>query len=1086
LKNVAEISLTVFPTIKLTSLQKENVTNSIRDQIYNLYNARMVNFGEEINYDDLFTNILTSNSLIKNISLNQIQYYTYALYYSTDEYDASLNPASPLTHQWREVCVSDENDYILCSVGSGTRKSGAGNSRIVHSATLASNGEDVKSLKKKNIYFIDQDTNYVYFLNQDNDVVLYSTKRDQFRKEILAKNILAGITPLFETVKNGFDYGANEANTQIDPAQTLDIVSTMPFVFNSSSTAKYYPKSNEVIQFVRPQLTSAVNYGAYVKYDYNGAEVTANSDHKLTADETLVLYYKTEDSDSSPYTRVIYGKISDVEYEQVIISPSFDLTPTTRFIQYLNDPTQVPSTALTTKSGQQIQIKKKNEVVLNSSTNYVYVIGEEYSGSDNVKNYRLKFELTPSYGGGYAYYTTTLQGEQQFIYASDQLTYLNIVGSGTKITIKTTDDYGEYFYISNPVVSTRNIQRYGVSALQGKWQKISSEVTILAQEFVNVVGTASQTPTDDDAWVQITSPISISSTIDLSRDGLSYGDGINSLRSGTAIGTANYIDDYGNTQIDNITPESNIIELFVTDSQYYNETSNHFVDNIELNPVPYLTEQITGVYENGNGPLTISGIKSAVWVKNYQHCYYLIDGSSLYISWEQNNGSYKVASIPGFPSAIPSTALTITKTGPVGNQYTYTSTSTLPAGKSIIVVKSIPVEEELDTQFYGVVQMNDSDQAQSISFESSDNLTFDESHYSAYIVDHYYYIDSITLDYNNVAAGITYQTPVGAPASSSLQSNVDANGNPLQKITVQAHEAISGETIRFLLPTKLSNVFTYNNESSSSAATVVRNWEFINAKGLTKYISDYNERRCVFDYTSATYTDRTINRWEWPLSDFQINITAAKDTGTLTPSIYTYSYKNRGGEEESIQISSEYDAGWQIYGLAYIDSSSTQPSPLYDGQTLTINGQEYTSEDDYNTYVYSSQDLYIEGYKPQNLLFYDENEDADYPSLLVSRLPQDLSDYNYGLSDKSIIITKETGEQGTDDLVLEYTLPSLGSYIFTVKNYIDLQDFVFNVQPTSTSSEDYNPYFDIVCLQTDKQVSSSLWYAYMMQDKGVY
>lgn len=118
IKNVAEISMTVFPTVSLTKLQQEDVSNSIKNQIYKLYNARMVNFGEEINYDTLFTNLLTSSNLIKNISLNQIQYFTYALYYSKDEEDDYVSDAQnkrKIKDKWRQVCVSDEIDYVKCT-----------------------------------------------------------------------------------------------------------------------------------------------------------------------------------------------------------------------------------------------------------------------------------------------------------------------------------------------------------------------------------------------------------------------------------------------------------------------------------------------------------------------------------------------------------------------------------------------------------------------------------------------------------------------------------------------------------------------------------------------------------------------------------------------------------------------------------------------------------------------------------------------------------------------------------------------------------------------------------------------------------
>lgn len=424
IKNVAEIKLTVFPTIKLTTIQKENVINSIRNQIYNLYNARKLNFGEEINYDDLFTDILTSSNLIKNISLNQIMYYTYALYYSDDEYDGThkLAPA------WKEVCISDEVDYVLADILDEESEKDDGSGRLVHEAYLHGTNNDVKSIGKKNVFLMSPDdtieatSGYVYFLNKDGDIVLYSTKRAEFRDEVVVKNILAGVTPLFQTDKEGFIYGANETEKQFESAQSLDITTTMPFVFGDPSgtpptmttTARYYPKQNEVVQFVKPQLSSALTYGAYVKYDYVGRSVSANTDHKLSKGESLVLYYKTEDDESAPYTRVAYGEFTGQKFKSAIISPTFKLEQTTRQITVLTDPAQVPSSALTVKSGQSIDIKEKNEVILNNTTNYIYVIGEEYVGADNIQYYRLplKRRSSKASSNGYYYYTTTLQNSQ--------------------------------------------------------------------------------------------------------------------------------------------------------------------------------------------------------------------------------------------------------------------------------------------------------------------------------------------------------------------------------------------------------------------------------------------------------------------------------------------------------------------------------------------------------------------------------------------------------------------------------------------------------------------------------------------------
>jgi len=93
------------------------------------------------------------------------------------------------------------------------------------------------------------------------------------------------------------------------------------------------------------------------------------------------------------------------------------------------------------------------------------------------------------------------------------------------------------------------------------------------------------------------------------------------------------------------------------------------------------------------------------------------------------------------------------------------------------------------------------------------------SSYTAYIVDKYYVIDSIILDYNNDASGAyQYVTPVGAPASTNT-SNVGSTGLPRQFITAFAHDVCTNERIVFPL-TKALNAYSYNNEENSASQVI--------------------------------------------------------------------------------------------------------------------------------------------------------------------------------------------------------------------------------------------------------------------------
>lgn len=90
-------------------------------------------------------------------------------------------------------------------------------------------------------------------------------------------------------------------------------------------------------------------------------------------------------------------------------------------------------------------------------------------------------------------------------------------------------------------------------------------------------GTVENTETDSDAWVQIESPVSITSTIELDRNGLSYEDG-SQMESGIAVGNVEYVDDFDNTRIVDVTLKDNLVPNFITNSAMYDDQRESFVD----------------------------------------------------------------------------------------------------------------------------------------------------------------------------------------------------------------------------------------------------------------------------------------------------------------------------------------------------------------------------------------------------------------------------------------------------------------------------------------------------------------------------
>lgn len=1102
LKNIAEVSMIVFPTISLTEIQKKNVINDIRNQIYLKYNARKVDFGEQINYEDLFTNIITSNNLIKNISLNQIQYYTYVMYYSNEESGNIYGQDFILQNKWRSVCVSDEVDYIRLSIKSAYKNT---QDVVCFDAIQGFSTDDiyyrniniVDQFKGKNLYFIDEYGN-IFYLNEDNNLVLYSTKRNDFRHEIVAKNILCGITPLFKEKENSFDYQSDENNTEITPVVSADVTSTMGFDFNGSTEATYYPKDNEIIQFVQPQLKNSVTYGAYIKYDYIGQTIYANQNHKLTADEQLIIYYKTDDSEESSYTRVIYGKnaVSE-ESKYPIVNPNFLLESTVQSgeLQLLSNPTITPSTTRTCNASQSISIKQKNEVILDKNSR-IYVLGSEYQDEDGIDYYKLVLTKLNSDEND-KQYQITLQGEQQFIYSSSQLTYLNIVGSGTKITITAPQSYvGDTYTLSNQVVSTRNIQRFGVSALQGKWIPASQfiEVNILAQEFINVFGTADDSvDTNSDSFVKITSPSAMENNVILTRDGLFYSNSSNYVR--TYSGTVEYVDDNLNQSVGNIAENNfvanskdNFFNNFICNNNYYGESlTGDFSTNIALTPANY--KQITiDYYDNEHNQASISGIKTSELVDGTKTYFYVISGVSLYyVCQDSSTSTTYVKQVECYQGARHSTATSITRgaRNPDGT-YVYTATfpSAVPATDSVFIISwcTNSATSSFEDNFQDFF-------AENLDYATtSDRKVFTFNRYAfsntssvTIVAGNFYQIYNISYDYQ---AGVQ---PGAVQYTDPLNQATPLNNNAFSEyVTLQLQNYLDNTDIR-AVPLTFPNYVSYptsryvdTNEyytwesQDVTFALAERRWEFQDIDGDTKYILDREFRENYFNEYTYPLVNRMLDSWEWPIENYTITITSTQDytanlSNNLNPSLYTYTYKNRGGEITSIQLDQELDIGWSIYGYAYLDLKHDTPSRLYSNQILTVNNQNQDiiiqqSIDDENekVYIYSSDDIYIEGFKKVNTQLIDSNGTLYYPTFLITE-QNAINGYNKDIYNNKIITFTQNTQISTD-----YVQSIRNNWEFItqpggdVLGYTQIQPIVNSIQVDINPSGQYADNYTIV------------------------
>lgn len=457
LKNKYNVDLQILPNQDLTSLQALEMKQNICRAIYTQFNANKVEFGEGINYDDLLECIKNSDNRIKTAILDRLTYDTYAVFY--------VKRGGNTLH-WFEVPVSDDayNEFIKTNGDSLFRN------------TYQDGYSDYKDMWKDEWKRLAVDK--------------YCK---QFRKEIVAKNILAGITPYIVDVGGGYPYSfTNKAivDTSADHVKT-NLSIKMKFDQNKSVQTVTL-KENEVLQFTKPNLLDLRTYGAYIYYEYVGKAVEAGKDYTLGSDECIAFFYKEADKDSK-YRFDLYGPGTIIHPEFPLQSNRKDIIDTVFgslrptevgecLIRYKALPSVKQYTGLSVN--QSVVIKKINQITLPRKSDaeaYIYFVTKDSSVNTATVNTEGKYILSFDSNG-----RRILDEGEFFIYTNSSKTSLDILGAGTEI---------RWMGKTEPVVllcdrvDTSEIAMYGSTVLKGKWLTIKdpTKLFIVEKSFTNAL-----------------------------------------------------------------------------------------------------------------------------------------------------------------------------------------------------------------------------------------------------------------------------------------------------------------------------------------------------------------------------------------------------------------------------------------------------------------------------------------------------------------------------------------------------------------------------------------------------------------------
>ena len=431
-KNKYPVTVKIIPQYTISEQQQREIENNVRLALYDKFNSKSIEFGEEITYDEVYEAIMNSDSRIKAIVLDELDYKTYAVIYDpTDE-----------NNKFKEILVSEvDPDYSELS-----------NKYRLDIYT--------KSVLNGNTQLLKEVTDFQYGLNQE------------------YINLVPGETGNVPVLEN---------------IESITTETVIPVTFNEQNQFEYEIRDNEKIVFYAPNLIDDVQYGNYIKYEYayNGQDMTyyipSNTDYKLNVGEKICLYYKTTDNDEDfyNYTTLETG---------TIIKTSFNMFKTVNTINDMIGKdlsgSGVVTQALQNKivdmdtdlgANRTISVRKFNTKELNNSVNKCYWI--------------LNTKETDAYGDYYELFRADqreyiLKSGEYFIYTNDTATALEILGQGTKLTL--TGAYNRPWKVYAIDNSVKNIASSGISAFSDSdWFTFKGDTSqVVAQEmqFLTLIG----------------------------------------------------------------------------------------------------------------------------------------------------------------------------------------------------------------------------------------------------------------------------------------------------------------------------------------------------------------------------------------------------------------------------------------------------------------------------------------------------------------------------------------------------------------------------------------------------------------------
>ena len=380
-RNLYQLQIKVVPQYFLNVTQIDELKRNIVSDLFEVLNSRQMEFGEEPDYYMIYDTIANADERIKLIVLDDFVFTTYATYWDGEKF--------------KSIPVSDFNDpYII-------------------TGTLDELKARAKGLNNpQRFLFVENGTNNVYKYDIAGKKLFdepYSKKINEFRKQILAKNILAGVTPLFDQ-ETTFKYTIDQQEVSADSKDTQRLTTFLdvsPFGYedelpnpkiynaenNANAVATYTLKDNETIQFLGPSFKTSDSYAGGCYYEFIMNDPTGRDEEPFEAKVELFYYDSEKDAYSYNGVNIAMDKEASEDGEHVTLY-YFDPRSSYKFVPIYE--TNYNGTAYEGKTFSEVHMVFRDEVNSLSfsdafkSERITFYVEERARRVSSGESYRLK------------------------------------------------------------------------------------------------------------------------------------------------------------------------------------------------------------------------------------------------------------------------------------------------------------------------------------------------------------------------------------------------------------------------------------------------------------------------------------------------------------------------------------------------------------------------------------------------------------------------------------------------------------------------------------------------------------------------